>query len=94
MSGLAVEPPDGSLAREGWLGLAVHLELGVVESVVLTALEEVSQSVLPAEGGIDAVGQADPILEGLGVPVADRRVRSRVEPPVLVTFEEVSLAVS
>lgn len=64
---------------------SIHLKVGVVESVVIDALEEVCQSVLPLEGTIDATGETHPVLDRLRVATADRGVTLTVEPPVLVT---------
>lgn len=70
------------------------LEVTVIEPIVLRALEEVRKTVLPLEGSVYMGRQTDPVLNRLGVPVADRGIALAVESPVLVTLEEVSLAVA
>lgn len=68
----------------------IHLKVGIVESVVIDALEEVCQSVLPLEGTVDATWETHPVLDRLRVATADRGVTLTVESPVLVTCRTTS----
>ena len=73
-----------SSPRVSLMLITTHLEVPVVKPVVLAPFEEVRQSVLPLKGSIDVVGQTDPVLDRLGIPVADGRVVLTVEAPVLL----------
>ncbi len=63
-----------------------HLEVVVVEAPVLAVFEEVRQLVAVLQRSVELArrGQTLPVLDLLGVRLAHRRARVRVEPPILV----------
>merc|ERR1719458_328839 len=89
---LAAIPP---LANVSCPCLAVDAEFPLTESPVIVALEEVILFVLPEESSAQvSSGKPFPLsLDALGVLAVDMGLLSRLEPPIVVTLEEVHLVV-
>jgi len=51
----------------------------------MSSLEEVSESILPLKGSINAVWQSNPVLDWFGIPVRDGRIALAVESPIFST---------
>lgn len=71
-----------------------HAKCPIVESPVRSVLEEVCVTISVLQRGVDVVGYALPVGQGLGVGVLDGGALGGVEAPELGPLEEVDLAVA
>ena len=65
-----------------------HLEVSIIESVVMGPLEEVRESIFPFKGCINIAWKANPVLYWFRVFVCHGRITLTVKPPVLVSYTE------